>query len=342
VKLPVALVGAAVLIAVAPARAHVGAQVASAKFLSPAAPVVTHADATDAVAPYAVAVADSSFAIRWDDGDVDPTGRFVFYWLDHNPTYAVTANDIEATLGTRVDDAINDNGGYFVSCSCSPDMGVVCPTEPRDPNGNCSNGLTWATASLPAGTYWLVAVNNDPPFHTYSAADAPIRVSHGGAPPPPAAVIVRPDGQGAWSTTYRLQWLAAATPPLTFDLTYGDENADPLHADRPLVSGYQPSLDSNGTSYGYDWNLAALPNGAYFVRLRVTDGNGVSASTDSYYAVTVYHQSAAPPDMAHPPKHGCAVAAAPGGGAAAATTLVLTGLALAVAVYFARRRGRSG
>ena len=45
-------------------------------------------------------------------------------------------------------------------------------------------------------------------------ANAPIRVAHGGTPLP-AALIVRPDGYGAWDTSYHLQWLADGKAPLT-------------------------------------------------------------------------------------------------------------------------------
>jgi hypothetical protein len=221
------VVGAAVALAIAaPARAHVGGQVAVAHFRTPAQPTIVHGDVTDSVGPFAFASADQSYVVRWDDGDVDPTGKFVFYWLDHQPTSGLVTADIER-LGTRLDDRVNFSSGYFVSCFCASDTGITCPPVVRDPATNCANQLVWDTSELPPGTYWLAAVNDDPPFHVYNVSAAPIRVGHGATPLPPAVIVVRPDSVGSWDKTYHVQWLAADAPLLTFDLAWGDENGDP-------------------------------------------------------------------------------------------------------------------
>jgi len=324
------------------ARAHVGASVAVAKFVNPADPVVTHADPDNTLAPFSFANADQSFLIQWADGDSDPTGRFIFYYLDHQPTFQVTVDDIEGGLGTRINDAVNDNGGYFASCFCSADAGVTCPPDVRDPNGNCENKLSWNTSGLPAGTYWIVAVNNDPPFHVYNGSGAPVRVSHGQAPAP-AAVIIRPDGYGAWDKSYHLQWLAAGTATLTFDLEYGiEDTGKALTPAGPIVSGLQAVARADGT-FAYDWDVSQLQNNvSYWVRLKVTDAGGVSTYTDSKFGVTVFHAGTTPPDLAMPaPKRGCEVGPAgpPARGVASAAAVLA---ALALAVYLARRAARRG
>ncbi|MCU1278639.1 MAG: hypothetical protein JWM53_2185, partial [bacterium] len=208
-KSALAVCAAALAASSSPARAHVGAAVAVAKFSSPVDPGITHGEPNDTVAttPFAWTTADASFTIKWDDGDNDPTGRFTFYYLDHQPTFQVSADDIEGGLGTKIDDPNNLSGGFFASCYCEGDQGVTCPTITRDPAGNCANQVTWNTSGIAPGTYWIVAVNNDPPFHVPYTANAPIRVVHGGTALP-AALIIRPDGYGAWDTTYHLQWLA--------------------------------------------------------------------------------------------------------------------------------------
>ena len=64
-----------------------------------------------------------------------------------------------------------------------------------------------------------------------------MRIAHGGTPAP-AAMIVRPDGFGAWDTIYHLQWLADGKPPLTFDLAYGlEDTGTALDAERHIATG---------------------------------------------------------------------------------------------------------
>lgn len=346
---PLAFVAAAAaFLAAATARAHVGAAVAVAKFTNPADPVVTNGSPLDTVAPFTFASADQSFTITWDDGDMDPTGRFTFYYLDHEPTFQVTVDDLTTGgLATIIDDPVNTSGGFFASCVCSMDMGVTCPPDVRDPNGNCANKLTWNTSALPKGTYWLVAVNNDPPFHVYNASNAPIRIAHGTDPLPPAVVIARPDGFGAWDQSYTLQWLAAGKAPFTFELSYGiEDTGKALQIVDTIASPVPVTMDGDG-SFSYLWDLSQLMNNtSYFVRLKVTDADGVSTFTDSHFGVTIFRQPGmvtGTPDMAMAPpkKHGCDVE--PGdsstGGLA---SMLLAFAALGVALYLLRRAGTRG
>ena len=324
--------------------------------MSPADPGVMHADPNDTIAPtpFTWTMADTSYTITWADGDTDPTGRFTFYYMDHQPTFQVGPDDIESGgLATKIDDPSNLNGGFYASCFCANDLGVTCPTDDagvpvvRDPAGNCANQVTWNTSAIAPGTYWIIAVNNDPPFHVYYASNAPIRVAHGGTPLP-AALIVRPDGFGAWDTSYHLQWLADGKPPLSFDLAYGlEDTGTALMPQTPLASGLTPTPNSDG-SYGYDWDVSQLANNkAYWVRLTVTDGDGHTTFTDSHFATTIFHSGTTPPpDLATPPKKksGCEIGPQREDDAAsrglASTLIVLAGLGLAF--YLARRAARRG
>ncbi len=345
------LCAAAALSLAGRAEAHIGAVVAVAKFTAPADPGITHADPNDTIdpTPFAWTTADQSFVITWTDGDMDPTGRFTFYYMDHQPTFQVDVSNIDPmpTIATIIDDQVNTTGGYWTSCFCSADQGVTCPVVTRDPAGNCANQITWDTSAIAPGTYWIVAVNNDPPFHVYYPSNAPIRVSHG-ATPLPAALIVRPDGFGAWDTSYHLQWLADGKPPLTFGLQFGlEDTGTSLMPQTPIASALSLTPNSDGT-YGYDWDVSQLDtNKAYWVRLTVTDGDGNSTYTDSHYATTIFHQGSGmmPLDMAmvEPPKqkHGCEI----GSGASTSRgslSLALVAGALAIALYVARRAARRG
>ena len=213
------------LLASGVSRADVGSTVAVVKFTNrPTRPSSTSIPTTPS-APFRFVTADRSITVTWSDGDRDPTGRFTFYHLDHEPTFQVGVDDIEASLAKKIDDPINNSGGYFASCVRAMDAGVTCSPIVRDPAGNCANQIVWNTAAVPAGTHWLVAVNNDPPFHVYNASLAPVRVVHGAATPAPAVLVVRPDGTGAWDRSYHLQWLADGKAPLSFELSYGVEAA---------------------------------------------------------------------------------------------------------------------
>lgn len=328
------------------ARAHVGATVAVAKLTAPAEPTVTHADPNDTVAPFTFATADASYTIKWVDGDTDPTGKFTFYYLDHQPTFQVTVDEIEQGVGTKINEPINLAGGYFASCFCSGDMGVTCPPDVRDSAGNCANELTWNTSAMPAGTYWLVAVNNDPPFHVYNPSGAPVRIAHGGTAAP-AAIIVRPDGLGAWDNIYHLQWLASGKAPLTFDLAYGLEDTGFANTTMAEIAANVAATTNADGSFGYDWDISGLANNkAYWVRLTVHDADGATTFTDSHFGVTVFHSGGMmtpPPDMAMAAKKsGCDVGATEPPGSSGGAAIWLGLAAVAIAIYLARRAGTRG
>ena len=334
-----------------PARAHIGATVAVAKFTNPGDPLITHVNPNDAVTPlpFVWATSDASYTVTWNDGDADPTGRFVFYYMDHQPTFQVTPDDVESGgIATRIDDLVNNTGGYFASCYCEGDQGVTCPNVVRDPNGNCANQITWNTTAIAPGTYWIIAVNNDPPFHVYYPTNAPIRVAHGGTPLP-AALIVRPDGFDAWDSTYHVQWVADGKAPLSFALAYGlEDTGTALMPQAVIASGLTPTVNADGT-FGYDWDISQLANSMQFwVRLTVTDGDGKSTFTDSHFAVNIFRNgTTTPPDLAMAPpkkKSGCEIGPPheDGGPSRGAASLLAVLGALALAFYVARRAARRG
>jgi len=329
--------------------------VAVATFTSPGDPGITHGDANDTLTPtpYVWVTADSSYTVVWSDGDIDPTGRFTFYYLDHQPTFEVTPDDIETGgIATKIDDPINNSGGYFASCYCSGDQGVTCPDGTgvvmRDPATTCANQITWNTSAIPPGTYWIVAVDNDPPFHVYYSATAPLRVAHGGTPLP-AALILRPDGIGAWDTSYHLQWIADGKAPLSFKLEYGLEDTGTALMPQALIADHLTPAPNADGSFGYDWDVSQLGNSlAYWVRLTVTDGDGNATFTDSHFAATIFHNGGMVTptlDLAMAPpkkKSGCEVGPDDGPSRGERALLVVLG-ALAVAFYVARRAAaRSG
>jgi hypothetical protein len=317
----------ALLLVSTAAQAHNGAVVANARFTSPPQPTLTQVDAGVVLAPLAIATADQQFVVSWDDGDNDPTGQFFFYYLDHCPSFAETPDQIR-----QVATPIPDGNGIWASCSCNGDQGVLCPdVTTRD----CRNTITWDTHAVPYGTYWVLAINDDPPYLEYTVSGSPVRVQHTGDPSSPAVIVLRPDGFGSWDTMYRAQWYAVGTPPLRIDLSYGvDDATKVLNPTVPLGSDVHGIVNSDGT-VSWDWDTSQLTNlGLYFLRVTVTDGAGLKAYSDSRFQLAVYHPNldgglipypdfAVP--VARPPAAGCDAA---GGGAWA----VLAPLAIAFAL----------
>jgi hypothetical protein len=326
------------------AYAHSNGVISNALFSSPAAPVITPADM--GVAPFTFASADGSFPIAWEDGDTDPTGHFTFYYMDHNPSFQVLYTDIE-TIAQPVKELGSADAGpvaIYAGCTCIPDgdAGLSCPD--LGASRDCRNGFTWDTSGVAAGTWWVVAVNNDPPYHVYAVSGAPVRVQHGGAQLPPAALVLRPDGIGSFDKSYRVQWLATGKAPLKIDLSYGlDEPGLVLGPTMSLAKNVMAPIEPDGTQV-FDWDLTGVATlKVYFVRVRVTDGDGVSSYTDSRFGLSVYHppppgsdlSTGWPADLAMttPPKGGCEV-----GQGSPATPLVLALLSALGLVIAVRRR----
>jgi MYXO-CTERM domain-containing protein len=348
---------AAALVAI-PARAHVGVNVSNARFSNPPPPNITPADLGDVIAPYTFPTADQTYTVSWDDGDIDPTGRFFFYYMDHDPTFQVLPSDIESMAGlatpikaTSLDPAaVMTPVAMWAGCTCADDAGVVCPDAGvRD----CRNQFEWDTSAIPSGSYWVVAVNNDPPYHVYSVSMAPVRIAHGGAQLPPAAMIVLPDGLGAYDKSYRVQWLAVGKTPLKIDLAYGlDEQGSVFGPVTSLAKNVMSPLNPDGSQV-YDWDVSGLESlKVYFLRVTVTDADGTSSYTDSRFGLSIYHppldagvDAAVPGDggrsdggVTNPPPKGCSCDLGATGGAATLVPLGLLLLTLFAAYRISRRR----
>ncbi len=277
------------------ARAHVGANPSKATFTTPPEPMALPVDGGLTLAPYTFATADQNITVQWTtDFPTDPTGRFSFFYLDHEPPSSVTY-DMILTLASPIPEASGDNG-YWVSCTCSTDagVGVVCPDAgPTGREPYCgSTQFVWDTSALPAGVYWIIAANFDPPYKIYTVSQGPVRVAHGGATPPPAVTVVLPDGLFAVDKSYTTLWLTSGVPPFHFDLFYGvSDESVVLDPPTPLGTDVKPIVNSDG-SFGYLWDTSALSDGLYYFGVKVTDSTGQSSYTDSQFGENVYH----PPD----------------------------------------------
>jgi MYXO-CTERM domain-containing protein len=280
---------AALLLMGSTAHAHVGANPSKATMTNPPAPTATPVDGGGLnLAPYTWASADASFDVSWTvDFPTDPTGRFAFFYLDHMPPSAIVYDDI-VTLASPIPEASGSNA-YWVSCSCTNDLGVTCPDAgPRTPD--CGKlQFTWNTSAIPAGVYWLIAANNDPPYKIYSVSQGPVRIAHGGASPPPAVDIVLPDGLFATDKSYKTVWIATGVPPLHFDVFYGVNDVSVvMNAPTMLGQDITPLMNGDG-SFGYQWDTSMLSDGLYYFGVKVTDATGMSSYTDSQLGENVYH-----------------------------------------------------
>jgi hypothetical protein len=280
-----------------------------ARFLHPAAPAVIVLDggATLSYLGYLPETADAYYHIAWDDGDFDPYASFTFYYLDHLVSDAVNAEEI-LTIGAPVVDILGRPAANIAAtCSCDSDGGFICP----DLGARwCENFIDWDTHAIADGSYWVVAVNDEPPFFVYNASLAPVRIAHG-ARLPPAVLVELPDGLGHTDTSYRIEAIAIGTGTMKLDLAWGDASdpATVLQPVHPIASGLPVVIGSDGMT-GYDWDVSGLDDGAYFVRATLTDDNG-TAFSDSRYPLDVFHDH--PADLAFSPARDFAIPISDGG-----------------------------
>ncbi len=276
------------LLVSASAFAHVGASVSKATFTSPPAPEADPTDGGLSLKAYPFPTADASYNVAWNvDFPNDPTGRFHFYYLDHVPPSAVTYDQL-ISIATPIPEASGDTNGYWVSCSCDADAGVICPDA--GPRVHCGmTSFTWDTHAVPAGAYWIVAANFDYPYKIYSVSTGPVRVAHGGAAYPPAAIVILPDGLFATDKSYKTVWLATGQPPLSFDVFYGvNSMTQVLDPPTPLGTNITATVNPDN-SYSYVWDTSHLVEGLYYFGVKVTDATGQSSFTNSQLGENVFH-----------------------------------------------------
>jgi hypothetical protein len=294
--------------------------VSLANFTNPP-PLVTAPDAGTAIA-----TADTSFDVQWSDSDSDPTGRYFFYYLDHPPPTGTSTATVAATAIALPEP------GIWSACDCIDGPMVVCPDAGTR---ICPNDFVWDVSALAPGAYWLIAVDNDPPYYLYSVSESPVRVGHGGTPPP-GAYFVQPNGIGSADQSYTLRWIAAGDAPLSFDLAWG-ANVEPIGSPQPIASNVA-ATDEGGGKFSYQWDTSSLAAGDLYVQLTVRDGQGRPSVTNSLN-LRVFHPGgpgdlSARPDLAVGPKpsSSCEVG---GGGAPSA---LFAGALLALLLWLLVRR----
>ena len=116
--------------------------------------------------------------------------------------------------------------------------------------------MLWDTTTVPRRLYWLIAVNNDPPFVVYTV-EGPVRVAKAVCLPP-AVIVLRPtefdvfDKSSAPSGRH-------GDAPLTFDLAYGPDVTMVSRTPRRPSPECHAIKNPDGT-YSYDWDISELPS----------------------------------------------------------------------------------
>jgi hypothetical protein len=303
------------------AAAHVGAVVSKATFCAPPPPTEIPSDAGAGLDyRYAPAEADTHYLLQWQDGDTDPTGKFTFYYVDHQIPIAVDATTVE-TMGMANDATAGlihtvdqrEARDIYVSCACVAqdaatgsgggdpcDAGIVPSCNPDAGARWCDNAIDWDTSAIPDGVYWIAAVNNDPPYHVYNTSVAPVRITHGGGHKAPIVIVTRPDGLMGSDTHYTVQSIVVGDPPLTLDYAYGINDINSVNDPVRSFAHAVPTVPGPNGAVAYDWDVSALKNQVYFVSLTVTDGSGAQSWSDSRYGLSVYHhlEAGSAPDAA--------------------------------------------
>jgi hypothetical protein len=219
------------------------------------------------------------------------------------------------------------------ACDCIDGPMVICPDAGTR---YCPNDFSWDTSALPAGAYWLIAVDNDPPYYLYSVSESPVRIAHGGTPPP-GAFFVQPNGIGSADQTYKLEWIAAGDAPLSFDLAWG-ANVEPIGSPRPIAMNVAATDEGNG-KFSYQWDTSALAGGDVYVQLVARDAQARASVTNSLN-LRIFHPGGGGADllaradmaMLAKPSASCDV----GGGGA--PTALFAGALLALLLWLMARR----
>lgn len=282
-------------------------------------------------------VADQSFTMMWIDPDeMDPTGRFDFY-------YQVS------------------NGPPNTSLMSGHLIGTAIPEGQQVNVSDLANLLLWDTSQVPAGSYFIYEVTTDtdmgiPPIH--AMAPGVVTVQHPGEPLWPAVVVEQPDGvDDVVGDAFAVKWKGSGVGPLT--ATVRGKERDEAGA-LPILASDVPMIDQgDGTFAGcWLWNLSSRPQGYYYVEITVTDASGLTHAAYSRQALTLYRDpnptDAGPPpscpslpgvdagagdggtggdDEPGPPTCGCRIAGRRAGGLSGAAAL-----AVLVAAARARRR----
>jgi hypothetical protein len=264
------------------AFAHRGSVVQLAIFTQPP-PLLTAPDAGTNIP-----TADANYDVAWTDSDSDPTGRYFLYYMDHPPPSGSSTADVAALAEAL------PLGGIWAACDCIDGAQVVCPDAGvRD----CRNSIPWDTSGLAPGAYWLVAIDNDPPYYLYSVSESPVRVAHGGSAPP-GAYFILPNGIGSADESYKIQWVAEGDAPLAFDLAWG-KNVEPDVAQPPTpIATNVAATDEGGRKFSYLWDTSQLASGDVYVQVTVRDASGRSSIANSLN-LKIFHP-AAPPDLSRP------------------------------------------
>lgn len=235
---------------VAAVAAHVGGVPTQARFLTP-----------EGVGNEANAGA----IITWDDGDIDPTGKFDFFYQTSNvpPLASLTHPAFQ---------------------------GIAIPEAQDILISETTNMFGWETSAIPAGSYFVYEITEDPPLMPiYGISHGPITVRHDGDPLWPAVSVLEPNGSGdIVRDEFAVRWIASGEGDLVADLAWGrpDSPLDPL---TPLVEGVPMSPRGDGIYDGcFLWDLSELPQGYYFLHVTVRDSGGRAHAAYSYASLVVF------------------------------------------------------
>ena len=360
------IVVAALVLAPRPARAHLGAIVARATLISPP-PLVQTGDDGGLRFAYLPEEADKSYRLAWQDGDIDPTGRFTFYYMPQQLNAAADATFVDGRDATYMPTGTPGFGtivrtvdgrearDVFVTCACAAqdagqdphDLGAATGCTDGGPRW-CDNSLDWDTSQIPDGVYWIAAVNDDPPYHTYNTSDTPVRITHAGGHKAPVVIVARPDGIGPGAdVSYPISLVVAGEGALSLGLAWGISSVNswqkPVH---PIAD--KIAVTPGGVTY--TWDTRALDSDVYFVAATVTDDSKAATVSHSRYALSVYHHpdagitplDAGRADLGAAIKPGaCACALGGRGGTGGGSALLIGALAFARLTRRARRGSRS-
>ncbi|MBI4509159.1 MAG: hypothetical protein HY698_05960 [Deltaproteobacteria bacterium] len=212
-------------------------------------------------------VADGNYDVTWAENSDDKTGELAFFYQPSN-----------VPVGTKLSSSLH--------------AGTPIPGGEKVPVEGDANVLKWDTSSVPAGSYFVYSVTQDPPLDPVASfSPLPVTIRHQGDPPWPAVTVDKPDvGELPSGVAFAIRWRASGASPLHATIRYGavgtEDPPEEIAADLPMVG------HANGTFAGcYAWDLSLVPLDSYYIQVEVKDSAGRSHSAYSRSSVVVDRDS---------------------------------------------------
>jgi hypothetical protein len=205
---------------------------------------------------------------------------YIFSWIDEDATVASEA----ATIDFYYTD---QNPPVYRPGTIPPELHgtpIVRGVRVHDKE----NSYAWDTSHVPAGSYWIWSVVNEPDSATLSKrmihfSPGVVTIAHDGDPIAPAVVLSPPDNPYRWPATTKLDiGYDAFDPDETGQVTIEAIFATDMRPSAPML---MLARELPATPHGqFEWDTSELAEGDWVLRVTMTDARGMTFSAyDRHY-----------------------------------------------------------